>query len=212
MKRLLILPALLLLGACATTETAVTTDLTNDILAPTQATFGNVTTTSQTPLQALSAALGNLANNKLLTAVNQDAADTLVWVDSAQGPTDPLMKFQAQACPTAIQLATGSIQQTVAQMQSLISQLDTQQQNIASGGNPELILQLTKLRYGPVGTPGSDPSAMLANLKTVLWAQISAVVDSCRQIVPAKQIAGILQQAAAAGLTGGGSTVIGVLP
>ena len=180
-------------------------------MANTQAAFSNTTTASQTPLQALSAALGKLANNKLLADVNQDAADTLVWVDSAAGPTDPLMKFQAKACPTAIQLATGSIQQNIAQMQSLIGQIDTQAQNIASGGNPEIILALTKLRYGPAGTPGSDPSAMLANLKTTLWAQISAVVDSCRQIVPAKQIADVLKQAGAAGLTGGASPVLNIL-
>ena len=202
--------ALLVVNGCATVEQTGTDAVGNVVWH--EAVFTNNSTAQQTPLQTLSDALGKLANNKLLAAVNQDAMDTNAWVDSAQGPTDPLLKFQAHACPTSILLANASIQQTISQMQGLITQLNIQQQNVLSGGNPEIILTLTKLRYGNPGTPGSDPSAMLASLKTTLWAQISAVVDNCRQVIPVKQINDILKQAAAAGLTAGASSALGALP
>ena len=154
-----------------------------------------VVTIAGTPTQSpLADVLDRIANNPLLTAVNKDADDTIAWVN--QAGLDQLATFQALACPTAIKLTTASIQTEVAQAKALLAQIDTTAQGLQNGQSPELILALTKLRYGPKGTPGSDPANMLTDLKTTLWGQISAVVDSCRQIFPAKQTAALMKEAA----------------
>jgi hypothetical protein len=190
MKKLVaLLLGVLFVCGCATTQQQVTTQLTDEVIAA-----------DQTPIQHASDALDILANNKLLRMVNTDADDTLAWVNSSYGPTDPLLKYQAQACPTAVKLATGSIQETIAELKTNLQEVDDNVQLFADDGNPRLILKLTKLRYGKPGQPGSDPAERVATLKKVLWAQISAVVDSCRMIVPTSQIDNLLHQAAAAGI------------
>ena len=205
MKKFILLGLMALCAGCATTESQVANTLTNSLVpdAPVVA--------NQTPIQGISAALGVLANNKLLSAVNNDSDLTLAWVASPEGPTDPLAKFQAASCPTAVKLATGSIQQNIAALQARLAELDANAQGLGTEG-PHIILTLTKLRYGQAGAPGSDPSTMVAELKKTIFSQISAVVDSCRQIFPAKQVNELMKQAAAAGLTGGAANVVGVLP
>lgn len=155
----------------------------------------------QTPLQALADAIGKLGENKLLSAVNKDAADTLLWVNS-QTQLTPLQKFRASQCPTAVQLATADLQAKIKMFQGLLASLDSQAQG-AAGADPELILFFTKLRYGPAGQPGSDPKAMLAQVKQDVTERVTAVVDSCRAIIPVKQINEVLRLAGKAGLTVG---------
>ena len=184
MKNLLLLLPILLLSACATNPA---TQITTDLTAPAVQTEA----TTQSPLADV---LDRLASNPLLTAVNNDADATLAWVDKAG--LDPLAAFQAKACPTAVKLATGSIQTEVAQAKALLAEINGRVTDLENGGSPQLILAMTKLRYGPKGTAGSDPAAMLADLKTTLYGQVSAVVDSCRQIFPAKQTASLVKAAA----------------
>ncbi len=188
MKKLLIPILLLSLAGCATMDPAA--KITADLTAVPQIEATD-TTPTQTPLADV---LDRIANNPLLSAVNNDADATIVWVN--QAGLDPLATFQALACPTAIKLATSSIQQEVAQAKGLLADISGRVSELEAGASPRLILTLTKLRYGPKGTPGSDPAAMLADLKTTMYGQISAVVDSCRQIFPAKQVDVLLKQAA----------------
>lgn len=161
----------------------------------------------QTPLQVLSQSLGVLADNPLITAANKDAADTLAWVNGASGPTDALAKFRASQCPMAIQLATANLKQDIAMLQGLVTGLDTK---IASGlsGPPEPILALTKLRYAPAGVPGADPKAVIASMKHDIFERVTAVVDSCRAVIPAKQISALALDA----MKLGGVPGVGFLP
>ena len=179
MKKFLLPLLALSLTGCATTQDTLVTQTVDNLTAPPTATASAIT---QSPLADI---LDRIASNPLLTAVNRDADATIAWVNSAG--LDDLAKFQALACPTSIKLTTASIQAEVAQAKALLAEINGRVQGLQNGQSPELILALTKLRYGPKGSPGSDPAAMLADLKTTLFAQISAVVDNCRQIFPMKQ-------------------------
>ena len=179
MKKFLLPLLALSLAGCATTQDTLVTQTVDNLTAPPTATASAIT---QSPLADI---LDRIASNPLLTAVNRDADATIAWVNSAG--LDDLAKFQALACPTSIKLTTASIQAEVAQAKALLAEINGRVQGLQNGQSPELILALTKLRYGPKGSPGSDPAAMLADLKTTLFAQISAVVDNCRQIFPMKQ-------------------------
>ena len=193
MRKFLILIPLLAISlvGCATTQDALTTKLVDDLTTAPAATTTPATTPVQSPLGDV---LDKIANNPLLTAVGRDADDTIAWVNAAG--LDDLAKFQALACPTSIKLVTTSIQTEVSQAKVLLAEIDGHLQGLQNGQSPELILALTKLRYGPKGTPGSDPQAMLADLKTKLWGQISAIADNCRQVFPAKQTGALMEQAA----------------
>lgn len=150
-------------------------------------------------------ALDLIANNPLLAAVNKDATDTLAWVNSADGPKDPLTQLQASVCPEAIKRATASLQSNVASLKSLLA---SQSAGLASNlSSPELLLALTKLRYAQAGAPGADPAAMIAQLKSSIFSQVTAVCDMCRSVFPAKQVA---ELAMAAGKVGGAVATGGI--
>ncbi len=206
------LPALLLplalLAGCATAPPLLT--LASDAGAPA------LPERSARPLQAAAEALGQLADNPLFNAVNKDANDTLAWVNGPQGPTDPLVKFRASECPTAVVLASADLKAKIATLQGLMLALDARLSSDAAPSSPELILALTKLRYGPAGQPGSDPQALIATVKHDVAERVTAVVDSCRAVIPMRQMDQVLRLAAKAGLvagTGGlGMSALGLLP
>ena len=159
-------------------------------------------------------ALDKLENNALLTAVNRDATDTISWVNG-QPTLTPLQSFRAKACPLAVQLATQDLQAKIELLKGLLQGVQAQAAGAAAQG-PELILFFTKLRYGPAGQPGSDPQAMIGQLKQDVAERVTAVVDSCRAIIPIKQIDEVVQLAGKAGLavgTAGGATpFLGLVP
>ena len=162
---------------------------------------------------SVSEALGKLADNPLLRAANQDADDTLAWI--ATQTMTPLQKFQASACPTAIKLATADLRVKVKTLQNLLDVKAADLTGIATQG-PHLVLALTKLRYGAAGAPGSNPQALVAELKKDVAARVTAVLDSCRMIFPGHEIAAVLKLAGRAGLLGatGGAAApfLGILP
>lgn len=167
-----------------------------------------------TGTQDVGQSLDLIANNPLLSAVNKDATDTLAWVNSPAGPTDPLAKLQASACPQAILAATASLQANVASLKTLLGNMSADAtKNLSS---PELLLALTKLRYAPAGAPGADPSAMIAQLKSSIFAQVTAVCDMCRSVFPAKQVAELVMAAGKIGgvaMTGGAAApLLGLVP
>lgn len=168
-----------------------------------------------TPLKEMAKVLGVLGDNPILTLANKDAVDTLAWVNGPQGPIDDLAKFRASQCPLAIQKATANLKDKIAMVQGLVTNLDAQ---LASGLSqpPELILFFTKLRYGPAGQVGSDPKALIASMQHDIFERVTAVVDSCRAVIPAKQMNALAMDAAKLGgitLTGGAAgPLMGLLP
>lgn len=169
-------------------------------------------TPAVTPVQGVNDALSALANNPLLSAVNQDATDTLAWVNSAKGPQDALAKFRASQCPTAIQLATKNLQDDIKQLQGMLKEMESQ----LPVGSPsvEMILYFTKLRYGPATM--ANPKTMIEQMKHDIAERVTAVADSCRAVVPIKQIDEMLHVAAKAGLltttAGAAAPIIGMVP
>ena len=159
-------------------------------------------------------ALDKLENNALLTAVNRDATDTISWVNG-QPTLTPLQSFRAKACPLAVQLATQDLQAKIELLKGLLQGVQAQAAGAAAQG-PEVILFFTKLRYGPAGQPGSDPQAQIAQLRQDVAERVTAVVDSCRAIIPIKQIDEVVQLAGRAGLavgTAGAATpFLGLVP
>ena len=157
--------------------------------------------------------LDALANHPLLIAANKDADDTLAWV--AVTPLSPLEKFRASSCPTAIKLATADLRAKIAVLKGLLADIDTRESGTGAQ-EPGVVFKLTKLRYGPPGASGSDPRALLATAKHDVAERVTAVVDSCRAIVPIRQINDVLRVAAKAGLVGatGGAAApfLGILP
>lgn len=205
---ILLLP-LAVLG-CATAPPLLTFDPDKASVAPV------LPDRQATPLRAMADALDKLADNPLFNAVNRDANDTLAWVNGPLGPTDPLMKFRASECPTAVILASGDLKAKLAMLRGLILGLDARLASVAGPSSPELLLALTKLRYGSAGQPGSDPKALIATLRHDVAERVTAVVDSCRAVIPIRQMDHALQLAAKAGLlagTGGaGMAAVGLLP
>lgn len=159
------------------------------------------------PLASIADSLGKLADNRLLTAVGQDAADTLAWVEEqkAAGKLSDLAAFRAAQCPTAIMLATADLKAKIAQLQAMLKAEDEKLTAFGALDGPHLILFLTKLRYGPAGAPGSDPKAMIASIKHDVAERVTAVADSCRAILPIREMAEILRLAAKSGLVVGTS-------
>jgi hypothetical protein len=223
MKRLALFAALLALATygCATKDPYPPATTTSMVVKPSATVTATPATTApdKTPLQELADALGKLGNNKLITAVNKDATDTLAWVAQQQALTPPgltkLQAFRASACPTSIQLAAGDFQDKLKLLQGLLIGVD-QQVTGATAQGPEIILFFTKLRYGPAGPLGQDPKALISTLKQDIFERVSAVVDSCRAIIPQKQIDELVQLAGKAGLlagTGGAAApLLGILP
>lgn len=146
----------------------------------------------------IAAALGKLADNKLMNILDQDVADTLAWVNGPAGPTDPLQKFQALQCPTAISLARADFKTKVGALQVLLN-TPASDGAVMAPAKVEVILYLTKLRYG-AHTKGPSPQAMAAQLKTDIAVRVTAVLDSCRSIFPLKQVDELAKIAEKAGL------------
>lgn len=142
------------------------------------------------PVPPQVSAIDQLAANPLIAAVQKDANDTIAWVNSPDGPTDTLSKFQALQCPTAINLTIASVQQELQILKGLIAGMQL-------GQSPELILFFTKLRYGSAATSGLD----IAGLKTKIGNQVTAVFASCMQIFPKKQMIDAANIAAKAGIS-----------
>ena len=193
MKRLLLIPLILVLAAgCASS--------------------GSLPLAGTPAAQDVSDALGQLADHPLMVRLDRDALDTLAWVNGPDGPKDPLRQFQATMCPTAVQLSRADFKQKVAMVQAMLAAPATDPTK--SGTGPEIILYLTKLRYST--QQGMDPKAQLEQLKTDIAARVTAVVDSCRSIVPLKQIDEVVKLANKAGLaigTGGaGLPLMGLMP
>jgi hypothetical protein len=173
------------------------------------------------PFKLLSDAIGKLGHNKLLTAVGADADATLAWIDQMQATTpptlSPLAEFRARACPTAVKVATADLQQKIQILQAVLGSVDAQISGF-DPTQPEIILFFTKLRYGPAagGIAGLDPKAAIAQLKQDVAERVTAVVDSCRALIPLKQIDEVVQLAGKAGLlvgTGGAAgPLMGILP
>lgn len=159
--------------------------------------------------------LGQLADNRLLTAVGQDAADTLAWVaeQKAAGKLSDLAAFRAAQCPTAITLATADLKAKIAALQAALKAEEAKGTAMGALDGPHLILALTKLRYGPAGAPGSDPKALIASIKHDVAERVTAVADSCRAILPMHQMAELMKLALKAGLVGGtGGAALPFLP
>ena len=74
------------------------------------------------PISNIADSLGQLADNRFLTAVGQDAADTLAWVEEqkAAGKLSDLAAFRAAQCPTAIVLATADLKAKIARLQAML--------------------------------------------------------------------------------------------
>lgn len=162
------------------------------------------------------AALGKLADNKFLTAVKKDTTDTEAWVATgSDAPTDPLLKFKASLCPTSIDLATANLKTKIQMLQALLDPpapptMDLNQ----TGGGPEIILYLTKLRYST--NQQANPQAMIATLKQDIFERVSAVLDGCRGIFPAKQADEVVKLMEKAGLivgtSGAAAPFVGLIP
>lgn len=173
------------------------------------------------PFKALSDILDKIANNRLLTAINQDADRTLALIDAwqTQNPPalTPLLEFQARACPTAAKLASADLKEKIDMLKSALGLVDTELAGF-DPTQPAIIYFFTKLRYGPagVGIAGLDPKAAIAQLKADVAGRVTAVMDSCRQIVPLKQIDELNQLLLKGGLiagTGGAAgPLLGILP
>lgn len=169
-----------------------------------------------TPLaKDVSAALGKLADNKLLTAVKKDTTDTKAWVATGpDAPTDPLLRAKALVCPTMVDLATDNLTTKILALQALLDPPTIADAGAASSANPEIILFLTKLRYST--NAGANPQVLIATLKKDIFERVTAVVDGCRAIFPAKQVEEMLKLAEKAGiLTVSGGTLapfLGLVP
>lgn len=208
---LLVLLLMLVLTACATTAPP-----TSPTAPPPPTVAGTPPPAPPTPAKTdvIIEALDKLENNALLTAVNRDATDTITWVNG-QPTLTALQTFRAKACPMSVQLATQDLQAKIELLKALLQGVQAQAAGAAAQG-PELILFFTKLRYGPAGQPGSDPQAMISQLKQDIAERVTAVVDSCRAIIPIKQIDEVVQLAGKAGLavgTAGAATpFLGLVP
>lgn len=161
----------------------------------------------------MSAALGKLADNKLLTALKKDTTDTKAWVATgADAPTDPLLKFKAALCPTSIDLATDNLKAKILTLQALLDPATTP--GTPTAKNLEIILSLTKLRYST--NQSANPQAMIASLKKDIFERVTAVADGCRGIFPAKQVDEMLKLAEKAGILtfsgGAAAPFLGLLP
>ena len=173
------------------------------------------TANSGGPLATIADSLGQLADNKLLTDVGQDAADTLAWVEEqkAAGKLSDLAAFRAAQCPTAIVLATADLKAKIARLQAMLKAEEEKLTAFGALDGPHLILFLTKLRYGAVGAPGSDPKALIAAMKHDIAERVTAVADSCRALMPLKQMDELLKLALKGGLVGGtGGAALPFLP
>lgn len=194
MRRLILFASLLALTACASS--------------------GSLPGAGTPAAQDVSDALGKLADHPLMVRLDKDAVDTLAWVNGPDGPKDPLRKAQASMCPVAVQLGRADFKQKVAMIQAMLAApVDPNAVNAGDSG-VEMILYLTKLRYST--QQGLDPKAQLEQLKTDVAARVTFVVDSCRSIVPLKQIDEVLKLANKAGLavgTGGAALpFVGLMP
>ena len=157
--------------------------------------FENLGMDAGTPMHGLSDFLGKLAENPLFKAADQDAKDTIAWV--AVNVSDPLQRFRATQCPQAVLLATADFRTKVATYQVLLTGLDEHLKSAEVSG-PHLILMNTKLRYG---NPG-NPKEQLRMLREDIGARVMAVADSCRAIIPVKQLEEVLGLAVKAGILG----------
>jgi hypothetical protein len=207
MRTLIITLALLTLTGCATVG-----GIKTDAAAVTATVKADVGIPTASPLQTLADGIGQLADHPLFKAVIQDATDTQVWVNNAG--LDPLNTFRASQCPTAILLATQDFQAKAKGFQAMLTGLDAKIGGLSASGGPEIILFLTKLRYGQ--GPAVDPKAQVQQIKTDVTNRVTAVVDSCRAIVPLKQINEVLKIAGKAGLTigsgGAAAPFLGLIP
>lgn len=134
----------------------------------------------------------NLADNPLSKMVDADVEATIAWVNGPEGPTDPLLKFQALACPTALKLAKESVKKNTDALQALLEVKLKRAQEIADGSSPQILLALTKMRY----SPEEDIDSKISQLEKEMYAQITAVADNCRQVIPAHQLRQLAQFAA----------------
>lgn len=195
-----LLPLLLLVG-CATAAApapSVPTGTELLVLAETQ---------KDSPAVA---ALGALADNSLLRLATEDATDTLAWIEAHKVTLGALKEFRARQCPTAVILSISDLREKVLVLQARVRALEGR---VAEGPKaPELILALTKLKFGDV----PNPQAAIGQLKDDIVNRLAAVGYSCAEVFPAKQIAEMFRLASRAGLIGvtGGAAApfLGLLP
>ncbi len=211
---------LMLATGCATMQdnaTGVPIPLFTGPASATTVAVSDGSATSATPLQTLAAGIGQLADHPLFKLVIKDATDTQAWVNGPEGPTDKLKKFRASQCPTSILLATQDFQEKAKQFQAILLGLDSKLTGFGdamAGSGPEIILFLTKLRYGQ--GPAVDPKAQVQAIKDDVTNRVTAVVDGCRGTVPLKQldqVAKIAEKAGLVGISGGAAApFLGLLP
>lgn len=186
MKRLRALMPVLMLVGCAT-------------VVPPDAPVTIGTLTAPAPPAAAQdsvavVALGALADNPLLRLAAKDATDTLAWVEANKATLGPLKTFRASQCPTAVILAIGDLREKVLALQARVRALEGR---VAEGPKaPELILALTRLKFGDA----PNPQAAIGQLKDDIGTRIAAVTLSCAGLFPAKQLADLARLAGRAGI------------
>ena len=140
------------------------------------------------------AAVAALARHPLLHLAVKDADATLAWVEAHRATLGPLKAFRASQCPTAVKLAVADLLEKVL---ALKQRLHAMRQRLTDGPTtPEVILALTKLKYGdPV-----DPQAAIGQLRDDIAMRLGAVTPSCAGLLPVEQLADLARLAGRAGL------------
>lgn len=192
----LLASCLLLFALCALLPACATTDvLTGQALTP------EVGKDDIDPLT-------QLANNGLIAAVLDDAAETERWV-MAQANLDPVRQELALACPRAARFAATDFHDKVLALKALVDQVGTGLYMV-NLQQPRLMLRLTQLKYG--NEP--DLEERIATLRADVALRLDALFTGCAHLFPKRQVLDLAKLAGKAGLlsTGAGGLAGMLLP
>jgi hypothetical protein len=140
---------------------------------------------TQTPMQTASDLLGRISDNKLSTALAADCQNTLDKViPEWEGKIPEDQIFQAKACPTMILYALEGDKQDLAAIQQIALSVDAVFAGIGDGAfRPDLIERMTRAKFAPQNEIGSDMAPRVAAFKDRFIKRWSAVRKMCALVV-----------------------------